>query len=167
MSRKFATNKDFKFISKINKELIQDIISQEVIYYSISIEHTVQDDLYNESVEKVWFSPVRINALIDYDNSTVTSTNLTQDSKYELVVNFHTDELVDRNVKPKEGDFLEFGQIVFEITSITKPQLAFGQFNQRILTKCVCVPSREGQMRIHSDTFRNIENTHPVNDSEC
>jgi hypothetical protein len=167
MSRKFITNKELAFISKINKELIQDYIGQEVIYYAISEEHTVSHRLYQESVNKVWFSPVRINALVEYDNPGVDTTNFTLDSKYEMSVLFHTDELIERNVKPKEGDFIEFGQVVFEITAVTQPQLIFGQVSEKIMTKCMCKPSREGQMQIHSDSAQFIDNTHPVDPEDC
>lgn len=167
MAKKFVHDRDLNFINNINKELIQNVVEQEVIYYAISEEHTVSHRLYQESIEKVWFNPVRINARVDFNNSTVLSTNFSMDSKYELQVFFHTKELVDRNVNPKEGDFIEFGQIVFEITSVTKPQLVFGQVNDKLMTKCICVPSREGQMQIHSDSSRFIDNTHPVEPSEC
>lgn len=167
MARKFITELEFGFIERINKELIQNFVAQTVIYYAISLEHTVSNDLYNESIDKVWFSPIEINARVEFDNPGVTSTSMTLDSIYSLEVFFHTDELEDRNVNPREGDFIEYGQIVFEITSVTKPQLVYGQVNNKIMTKCVCVPSREGQMQIHSDTSRFIDNTHPVEDSEC
>lgn len=167
MARQFITEKERVFIEKINKELIQQFVAQEVIYYAISEEHTVSHKLYQESIDKVWFSPVRINARVEWDNPSVETTNFTLDSKYTLDVYFHTDELDDRNVRPREGDFIEFGQVVFEITAVTQPQIVFGQINNRIMTKCTCVPSREGQFQIHGDTARFVDNTHPVEDSEC
>jgi len=167
MARKFITSKELTLISNLNKELIQDFVGQEVIYYAISEEHTVSHRLYNESINKVWFSPVKINARVEWDNPGVDTTNFTLDSKYTLSVLFHTDELIDRNVKPKEGDFIEFGQIIFEITAVTQPQLVYGQIQNKILTKCMCVPSREGQMQIHSDSAQFVDNTHPIENSTC
>ena len=116
MARKFITDKEFAFIEKINKELLQEFVGQEVIYYAISMEHTVSNDLYTESIDKVWFSPIRINARVEWDNSGVSTTSFTLDLQYSLIVDFHTQELTERNVKQKEGDLLEFGQVVFEIT---------------------------------------------------
>jgi len=110
---------------------------------------------------------VKINALVNYDNPGVDTTQFTLDSKYSLDVYFHTDELIGRNVSPKEGDFIEFGQVVFEITSVTQPQLVFGQVNEKIMTQCRCTPSREGQMQIHSDSAQFIDNSHPVDPSTC
>lgn len=167
MSRKFVTQKELNLIKSINKELIQKITGEEVIYYAISEEHTVSHRLYKEAINKVWFNPVKINARLEYDNPGVDSTNMTLDSKFTLNVFFLTDELTERNLKPKEGDFIEYGQIIFEITAVTQPQLVFGQINNKILTKCTCVPSREGQMQINSDSAQFVDNTHPRNNSTC
>lgn len=167
MALKFITEKELCLISKINKELIQEFVGQEVIYYAISEDHTRSHRLYQESITKVWFSPVRINARVEWDNPGVDTTNMTLDSKYTLNVYFHTDELRERNVVPRDGDFIEYGQVVFEITAVTQPQLVFGQVNNRIMTKCVCVPSREGQMQVNSDSSLFIDNTHPVTGSLC
>lgn len=167
MARKFITDKEFAYIEKINKELIQEYVGQEVIYYAISMEHTVSNDLYNESIDKVWFSPIKINARVEWDNPGVSTTSFTLDSQYSLIVDFHTQELIERNVSPTEGDFLEFGQVVFEITSVTTPELVYGQPNNKIMTRCVCVPSREGQMQVHSNSSEFIDNTHPVENEEC
>lgn len=167
MARKFITEKELAFIDKINKELLQNVSGQEVIYYAISLEHTQVHDLYNESIDKVWFSPVRINARVEWDNPGVDSTMLSLDSKFNCTAFFHDTELEERNVKPKEGDFLEFGGVVFEITSVTRPQLVYGQVNKKIQVACRCVPSREGQFQIHGDSAKFVDNTHPVEPKEC
>lgn len=167
MSRKFVTEKEHQYIESLNKELIQNFTGEEVIYYAISKEHTVTHRLYNEAIHKVWFSPVKINARVEYDNPSELSTNFSVDSQYDLTVYFHTLELQDRNVKPTTGDFIEYGQIIFEITSVTQPQRVFGQINRRILTRCICKPSREGQMQVNSINSEFVDNTTPVEDPTC
>lgn len=91
--------------------------------------------------------PVMINALVQWDNPGVSSTNIGIDSKYTAEVYFHTEELKERNVQPREGDFIEFGKVFFEIASITQPQIVYGQINNRIMTKCTCIPARAGQFQ--------------------
>lgn len=167
MARKFISGKDMLFIESLSKELIQEWVAQEVIYYAISEEHTVSHTLYQEAIHKVWFSPVRINARVQFDNPGVDTTNMTMDSKYSLSVFFHSQELEERNVRPREGDFIEYGQIIFEITAVTKPQTIFGQIQRKIMTRLTCIPSREGQMQIYGDSARFIDNTHPVSDAMC
>ena len=43
------------------------------------------------------------------------------------------------------GDFVQFGEVVYEIYSVTHPQIAFGMIDQKIMTKCTCGPARQGQ----------------------
>lgn len=109
--------------------------------------------------------PVKINALVKWDNTGVSSTNLGIDSKYTAEIYFHTEELTDRNVVPKEGDFVEFGQVFFEITAVTQPQIVYGQINNKIMTKCICTPSRESQFQAGSQSDENVDNTHIVTQS--
>ena len=167
MARKFITDHELAFISKINHELIQYVVGQEINYYAISVEHTKAHRLYNEAIKKTWNPPVKVNARVLWDNPNSVSTTLGVDSKYTAEIYFHTDELRERNVLPKEGDFVEFGQVFFEISSVTQPQLVFGQVNNKIMTKCVCVPSREGQFQAGGQSDQEIDNTHPIDNSKC
>ena len=145
MSRLFWGRKELNFISRISAELIQHVVRQTCYYYAVLAEQTVTDDLYNEAITKVTADPVAVNALVYYENTTDQVTALPPDSKYALDVHFHTQELVDRNLAPKMGDFIQFGDIVFEVYSVSQPQLVFGQIEQKVMTKCTCGPARKGQ----------------------
>src|SRR5206468_12164104 len=122
MSTKFILDREIAFINAINKELIQNVIGQEIFYYEISVPQSRANRVYGESVRKTWKPPVMVNALVRYDSSTVQTTNAGPDTKFEADVYFHTQELQERNVSPKEGDFVEFGQIFYEISSVNQPQ---------------------------------------------
>lgn len=165
MSRKFVTDREINFINAINHELIQAVVGQTVFYYAISIPETRVNDLYKEAVEKTWCPPVEINALVRYDSPVVVSTQFGPDTDYNLDVYFHLQELQERNVSPKEGDFLEFGQIFFEITSATEPQIIFGQINNKMMVKCTCVKSREEQFKAGGQSDRNIAHDHQIQQS--
>src|SRR4051812_13255996 len=102
MSRKFITSREIAFVNKINRELLQKVVEEAVHYYSIVMPETQVSDLYNEAVRKTWAAPVHCNALVLYDNPGVSSTGMGQDSIFTLDVYFHTEELTDRNVSPKE-----------------------------------------------------------------
>jgi hypothetical protein len=162
MSYKFVTSREIDFINVISKELIQHVVGQTVGYYAISLEKSKLNQLYNEAERKVWAAPILIDALVNYDNPNVKSTNGVQDTQYSLEVYFHNQELTERNVRPKDGDFIEYGQVFFEITSVVQPQLIFGQVNNKIMTKCTCVPSREGQFQNGNRSAENKDNSHPV-----
>ncbi len=141
------------------------VVAQTVNYYAISLEETQVNDLYNESVSKVWKPPVTVNARVSWDNQSTKSSKMSQDSQYSLEVYFHTQELIERNLLPREGDFIEFGQVFFEITSVTQPQIVYGEINNKIMTKCMCIPSREGQFQAGNISAENVDNSHPVQNS--
>lgn len=166
MARKFITGRELAFIDKINQELIQWVTGQEILYYAIMRDETQIDELYNEAIQKTWSAPVRVNARVLYGNESTISSNLGQDSQYTLEVYFHTKELRDRNVLPREGDVLEFGQIFFEISSVTQPQPVFGQIQDKLMTKCNCVISREGNFKAGGSTDESIDNSHPIENSQ-
>lgn len=162
MARKFITSKEHALINSLTKELVQNFVAQEVIYYAISVEESITHDVYDESITKVYYQPVRFNARVKFGNPVVRSTGMGADTEYELEVYAHTQELNERNLKPREGDFVEFGQIVYEITGVTQPQMVFGQPNDKIQTRLVCVPSREGQFQVGNKSDEGIDNTTPV-----
>ena len=145
MSRKFWGRKEINFVGAITKELIQAVIGQEVVYFAVSLEHTTTHDLYNEAIAKATSAPVGCNALVYFQNTNDRVTVFPPDSQFTLDVYFHTQELVDRSLDPKMGDFVQFGTLVYEVYSVSQPQLMFGQIEQKVMTKCVCGPARKGQ----------------------
>lgn len=161
MPRKFATQREIDFVNNIAKEVIQKVVGQEVIYYAILPDQTQFNDLYQEAVRKTWAKPVRVNALVRYDNLQEKTVAQGQDEVYQLEVYFHRKELDERNLVPRAGDFVEFGQVFYEISSVTQPQMIFGQVNNLLMKKCMCVPSREGQFAAGGETFERVDNTHP------
>lgn len=137
-------------------------MGQEVIYYAMSREDT-QVNAYGESWEKSTLPPVRLNARVEYGEPVVKSTAAGPDSELTLEVYCLTDELIERNLAPVEGDFVEFGQAYFEISGVTQPQLVFGQVNNRLMTKLSCVASREAQFSAGSYSgYGGEDNSHPI-----
>lgn len=163
MARKFVTTKEYALFSSINKELIQNFVGQEVVYYPISRDLTSVRNIYGEAVEKQYIDPVRLNCLVRYDNPVVKSTDIGLDSEYQLEVYALNDELVERNLVPLEGDFLEYGQTFYEVASVTQPQLVYGHVDNKLMKKLLCVPSREGQFAAESYSGEGGEDfSHPV-----
>lgn len=157
MGKKFVTQKELSFIERVNRELIQRVVGEDVRYYEFLPEQSQKNDLYGESIRKTWAPPVEINALVLWDSPGVSFTKMTADTKYTLEVYFHTQELIDRDVSPKEGDFVECAGVFFEIMSVNQPQIVFGHLDQRIMTKCMCTPSREGQFQAGADSSMWID----------
>jgi hypothetical protein len=146
LARKFIGKKEIAFFNAINRELIRDVVGQTVTYYQVLAEKTRANDLYNEAIQKVFAQPINISALVSFENTQEKIGTMPADSQYKLDVLFHNHELRDLNVAPKMGDFIQFGDIMFEIYSVSQPQLTYGMIENRVMTKCNCGPARKGQM---------------------
>lgn len=148
MSRLFLSTKEIHFFNSLNKELIQKIVQQKIIYYSVSEEHTQVNDLYKESINKTVYVPVEINARVLYKEPEQSVGQFSIDTKYSIEVYFHMDELEQRKLIPREGDFLKFGTIVYEIQRLTRPQITYGLIEQEVMTKAECIVSRKSNFEV-------------------
>ena len=144
----FVGNQEINFFNSINKEVIQKIISQKVIYYSVSEKHTKTHQLYDEAIRKTVFTPVEVNALVLYNEPTQTATQFSIDTVYSIEAYFHYHELEERNIIPREGDFVKFGKIMYEIEKLTQPQIVYGQIQNKVMVKAVCRVARKGQFEV-------------------
>lgn len=152
MSRLFVSDKELHFINSLNKELIQNVVNQKITYYSVSEEHTKSNDLYNESIHKTVFSPVEINARLLLKAPQQTTTGFSIDTSYEIEAYFHMDELLQRNITPREGDYMKWGKVVYEIKKLTRPQIIAGQIEQEMMIKAECIVSRKSNFDVVDNT---------------
>jgi hypothetical protein len=149
MSRRlFINTKEVNFFNVIAKELIQDIVGQKVIYYAISDKLTNSDDLYGEATKKTVCRPIEVNALVRYNDPDQSVDNFTIDTVYTIEVYFLLDELSERGVAPHVGDFVQYGDSFFEVEQLTKPDLIYGQIDNKVQVRAICRVAREGQFKL-------------------
>jgi hypothetical protein len=148
MSRLFVGNKELQFFKGLTKELMQKIVSQKVIYYAISEEFTKSHKLYDEAIKKTVTTPVEINALVLYENPDQANNQFSIDTIYSIEVYFYVSELKERNVIPREGDFLKFYDKTYEIQKLTRPQITYGQAENEVMVKAECRIARKSQIDI-------------------
>jgi hypothetical protein len=146
--RLFVGLEEINFFDGITKELLQRIVGQKVIYYAISDEHTNTHRLYDEAIKKTSYRPVEVNALILFNEPLQTATQFSIDTLYSIEVYFHIHELRERNVIPREGDFVKFGDILYEIEKLNKPQIVYGQVENQVMVKAACRSSRKSQFEV-------------------
>ena len=53
----FGSNRDFNLLVGINRELLKDIVEQEILYYKFNIEDT-EVNIYGEGLIKSFLEPL-------------------------------------------------------------------------------------------------------------
>jgi hypothetical protein len=122
----FHGQRDAGLVHKFNMELIADIIDTEVAVYKLSIENT-KTNLYNESDKKVYHSPVKIPALIDYQAQTYEGTEFGQDFQQSATFAFIREFLKDVEIFIEVGDVIEYNGEWWEIDGVQENQFFGGK----------------------------------------
>tara|TARA_R110002110_G_C12873496_1_gene661887 strand:- start:67 stop:513 length:447 start_codon:yes stop_codon:yes gene_type:complete len=142
----FFGEKERDLVKQVNDEIIERVVGQQVLYFPLDIKHTNYHPLYGEAIEKTFLPPVRVYALVEYQGIESTYTeNLAIDKMTKIKVNFHKRRLTeDQNLYVREGDFVRYGDIYYEIVKLIEPKLLFGQPEHRFEMQAECIRSRDG-----------------------
>lgn len=140
-------NKDLIFFHSLNEELIDEIVEQTCIVYTVNAEHSNKDDLYGESTTVVYNEGVSLTCLISIEPPEVT-TNLEQGGVGRLrtlEIYLHRKTLIDDTVFFQEGDLIFWDDQFFKITKVTQPQKIQGQatITWDIIVSAVGTPIKE------------------------
>ena len=141
-----AGEKERNLVKQVNDELIERVIGQTVIYYPLDIERTNYHDLYGEAIKKTFLPPVRVHALVEFDGiNTKYNTNIGLDKESSLTIHFHKRRLTeDQDLFVREGDFILYGSLYYEIVTLSEPKQLYGQIDHLLEISAKCVRAREG-----------------------
>ena len=148
MARLFITPREIDFISDLTKEISKDVIGQKVFYYKIRSDLTNVHEVYEEAMTKVFDPPVEIEARVDWNPSEVRTNRFGTEAFKSVEIYIHYRDLLDRDLEVKEGDYLSYGSIFFEITSALFTNLIFGQVEYKTGIKLACKQARKGAIDI-------------------
>ena len=142
----FLGKKERDLVKQVNDELIEKVIGQQVLYYPIDMERTNFHNLYGEAVEKTFLPPVRVYALILFDEEMTTYLDgVGIDRNYAITIHFHRRRLTeDQNLFVREGDFVLYGGTYYEIVKIEEENKLFGQVDHTFEVKATCKRARKG-----------------------
>tara|TARA_R110000824_G_scaffold112153_13_gene261220 strand:- start:524 stop:1006 length:483 start_codon:yes stop_codon:yes gene_type:complete len=141
----FLGKKERDLVKQVNDELVERVIGQQVAYYPISIEHTDFHSLYGEAIKKTFLPPVRIYAMVEWGGIQTATSNIGMDKTSSITVHFHKRRLTeDQDLFVREGDFVLYGDIFYEITMLDEPKQLFGQIDHKFEIVASCIRSREG-----------------------
>lgn len=129
----FGSSRDINLLTKINRELLKDVVEQEILYYKISLEDTFAN-LYGEALEKSYLQPVKFNCLITRGDQVVTVDDLGPDLGREASFAFLRSDLEDTSVVPEVGDIVMWHEDYYEVDTVRENQLFVGRDNSYNLT---------------------------------
>jgi hypothetical protein len=142
----FFGEKERNLVKQVNDEIIERVVGQQVLYFPIDIEHTNYHPLYGEAIEKTFLPPVRVHALVEYQGvSTEFMQGVGIDKSTKISIKFHRRRLTeDQDLFVREGDFVRYGDIYYEIVKLNEPKLLFGQPEHRFEIQADCIRARDG-----------------------
>ncbi len=146
----FVGRAERDFVKQINDEVIEKIVGQQVLYFPIDMKRTNYNELYGEAINKTFIPPLRVYALVDYNDSTRVQEKYGFDNVYNITIHFHKRRLTaDQNLFVRLGDFVQYDQMYFEIVDVFEPRYLFGQDSDfadgtSLEVSAVCRQAREG-----------------------
>jgi len=142
----FTGKKEKDLAKQVGDEVLERVVGQQVLYYPISVEHTNFHDVYGEAIEKNFLSPIRVYVLVDWEGLKTETGKFGVDRRSEITVHFHKRRLTeDQDLYVREGDFVLYGEIYYEIVSLDEPKQMYGQIDSRYEVTAKCTRAREGK----------------------
>ena len=142
----FLGKKERDLVKQVNDELIERVVGQAIVYYPIDVSSTNYHNLYGEAIEKNFLPPIRVHALVSWKGiQTLNNEAIGLDKLSQISVHFHKRRLTeDQDLYVREGDFVSYGDIYYEIMSLSEPRQLFGQIDHRMEITAQCQRAREG-----------------------
>jgi len=142
----FVGQKEKDLVKQVNDELIERIIGQQVLYYPVDVGRTDYHPVYGEAINKTFLSPIRVYALVEWEEfSSTYNQNIGVDQNASIVIHFHKRRLTeDQNLYVRQGDFVLYSDIFYEITTLSEPTQLFGQPDTMVEISAKCIRAREG-----------------------
>lgn len=122
----FGSRQDFLLMRKMNRELLRDIIEQQVGYYKFSLENTIAN-IYGEALEKTFNDPLLINCLITRGDQVIDVDEFGPDLNRDFSFAFLRDDLFDVALVPEVGDIIMYQEDYYEVDTVKENQLLVGK----------------------------------------
>ena len=142
----FLGEKERDLVKQVNDEIMERVVGQQILYFPIDIEHTNYHPVYGEAIEKTFLPPIRVYARVEYGGvETNFMEGISIDKKTTAKVMFHKRRLTeDQNLFVREGDYVRYGSIFYEISKTNEPKHLFGQPESQFEVIADCIRARDG-----------------------
>jgi hypothetical protein len=129
----YGGQRDVALFRNMNRELLRNIITQEIAYYKIGLIETIVN-IYGESSKKSYNDPVLLTCLITRGDQSYNDDDFGPDVKRDVSFAFLRDDLVDLGLVPEDGDIVSWQESYYEIHQIVENQLVLGKSEQYNMT---------------------------------
>ena len=150
--------REVKYINDVNTELLELVALQKIVYFAIENSLTPTHRLYGESSEKRFRAPVEVFCRVQFNEPMVVSNQFTTETQYSLDVFMQKRRVIELNLVPRIGDFLQFDKKYFEITTVTEPQLIAGLPDFKMGYNLACKIAREQVFSPNKDGSYSLNN---------
>jgi hypothetical protein len=145
----FTGAKEGALVKQVGDEILERVVGQQIVYFPVSLPHSNFHELYGESINKTFLPPIRVFAAVDWKGSETSTTNFGIDRKSAIDVKFHKRRLTeDQNLFVREGDFVLYGTVLYEIVTVGQPRLLFGKIDEKYEVVATCIRAREGTFKL-------------------
>jgi len=148
----FGSKRDFDLLVNINRELLHDLVEQEILYHKLSLEDT-EFNLYGESLDKSYWTAVKLNCLITRGDQVVDIQEFGPDLGREASFAIIRQDLADASILPEVGDVIQWSNDFYEVDTVRENRLFLGRDNNYSLTSYGS--SYGGSLSIILDTHLN------------
>lgn len=122
----FGSVRDVGTLLHIGRELVQDVVEQEILLYKISLEET-QENLYGEASQKYYWVPIKLTCLIRRGEQDWSIQDYGSDVNRITEFAFFKEDLRDADVLIEPGDVIEWSKSYFEVDGIKENQMFLGK----------------------------------------
>ena len=126
MARLFITAREIDFISDVTKEITKDVIGQVMYYYKPRLDLSDAENVYDEMTERVFDPPIEIDCRVQWNPSEKSTDRYGHQALSSIEIYLHYRDLIDRGIVVEEGDFFQFGDTFYEMTTVNTDKIMFG-----------------------------------------
>ena len=125
----FGGRRDITFFYGLNKELLGDIITQQIALFKTVISQ-VKTNIYGEqtgNTKRKFYDPILYNVLIDPEDQNWQQQENGPNLKQKITIYFLKEDLITNNQIVEIGDIIEYRNNYYEINTLINNQLFVGK----------------------------------------
>jgi hypothetical protein len=123
----FGRQRDISLFTTITRELMGDVITQQIAYYKLKLDETISN-IYGEAANgKFYYEPVLLNCIIERGNQEFPESDLGVDFTWTVDFKFLREDLIEASVVPEVGDIIMYYDNYYEVDDTDTNQYLLGK----------------------------------------